>query len=325
MGESWSMLNCQREPSMITKSLYANADVELLRPLTDAPCPHAPQRGVHVYHFPLSLCSQKVRQALDEKGLPWRSHIVQLPLYEQYDPYYVRMNPRCVVPTLVVDGRVTTDSENIIRQVDRSFEGPQLVPEGAAERAAMERFLGLADGLFMEVLTYGEIPGARKPLLIRRGGKNSHQHKLELLAARILEHGDEPALLRAYTKKRELVAQTIAAMGSEAGIDAVVQDTEETVAVLAAQLSEGPFADGGWLCGDAFSLADLEWGVVLFRLRWIGLGPRLWGERPAVARYAERLFARPGFRTGVLRWSRPLRDVLAPLLFRRLGRLVGRG
>ena len=310
---------------MSTKSLYADVDAEILRPLTDAPCADAPQQGVHVYHFPLSLCSQKVRQGLDEKGVRWISHVVQLPLYEQYDPSYVRINPRCVVPTLVVDGRVTTDSENILRRVDEGFEGPQLVPHGVAERAATERFTALADGLFMEVLTYGELPGARKPFLLRRAGKGSHQHKLDLLAARIQEHGDEPALLRAYSKKRELVAETIAAMGSEAGIDAVLQDTEEAIAVLAAQLRDGPFTGGGWLCGDAFSLADLEWGVVLFRLRWIGLGPRLWGSRPAIAGYAERLFARPAFRTGVLRWSRPLRDVVAPLVLSRLGRLFGRG
>ncbi len=56
------------------------------------------------------------------------------------------------------------------------------------------------------------------------------------------EHGDDPTLYRAYTKKRKLVEQMIAAMGSEAGIDAILQDTEESIAVLAAQLRDGPFA-----------------------------------------------------------------------------------
>ncbi len=310
---------------MAQKSLYAEVEAEILRPRTDEPCPHAPPRGVHVYHFPLSLCSQKVRQALEEKGVEWTSHVVQLPLHGQYEPSYVRINPRCVVPTLVVDGRVTTDSENIIREIDRIFPEPPLVPESERELAAMERFVGLADGLFMEVLTYGEIPGARKPFLIRRGGKGSHRRKLELLALRVREHGDDPLLRAAYSTKMELVAQTIAAMDTAAGIDAVLRHTEEVLEHLAAQLGDGPFAEGGWLCDDAFSLADLEWGVVLFRLRWVGLGPRLWGRHPVIARYAERLFARPGFGSGVLAWHRPLRDVVGPLILTRLRRLVGDG
>ncbi len=310
---------------MAVQSLYAKIDAEILRPRTDESCPHAPPRGVHVYHFPLSLCSQKVRQALAEKGVEWTSHVVHLPLYDQYEPSYVRINPRCVVPTLVVEGRVTTDSENIIREIDRAFPEPPLVPESERELAAMERFVGLADGLFMEVLTYGDLPGIRKPFLLRRAAKGSHQHKLDLLAEKVREHGEDPLLRAAYSKKMELVEETIAAMGTAAGIDGVLRHTEEVLEHLAAQLGDGPFAEGGWLCDDAFTLADLEWGIVLFRLRWVGLAPLLWGRRPVIARYAERLFARPGFKFAVVGWHRPVRDVAGPMILTRLRRLFRRG
>ena len=92
---------------MGTQSLYVDVDDDVLRPRTDTPCADAPQQGIHLFHYPKSLCSQKVRQLLDEKGVAWTSHVVQLPLEAQYEPAYVRINPRCVVPTLVRDGKVT--------------------------------------------------------------------------------------------------------------------------------------------------------------------------------------------------------------------------
>lgn len=35
-------------------------------------------KGLHLYHFGLSQCSQRVRICLEEKGLPWVSHHLNL-------------------------------------------------------------------------------------------------------------------------------------------------------------------------------------------------------------------------------------------------------
>ena len=40
-------------------------------PLTEVPNQWVPQQGIHLYHFPLSLDSQKVRQGLEELGVQW--------------------------------------------------------------------------------------------------------------------------------------------------------------------------------------------------------------------------------------------------------------
>ena len=90
---------------MRLKPLYATDQSLVDAPLTDAPCPWAPQQGLHLYHFPLSLDSQKVRQGLDELGLQWQSHVILLSAQQQFSPSYVRLNSRCVVPTLVLNGK----------------------------------------------------------------------------------------------------------------------------------------------------------------------------------------------------------------------------
>jgi len=302
---------------LATRSLYADSaeSAATLPALTDFPCPHAPQQGVHLYHFPLSLCSQKVRQILEEKGVYWQSHVILLPAYEQYDPAYARINPRCVVPALVCDGKVTTDSQNILRYADHKWDGPRLC--GDQENAAcVDRFVAKADALFVEALTYGDVPGLKRPLPWRLSTRGSHAHKLELLARLAREHAGDSILENAYQSKLALVRATKASIESPENMKDILEQTKTVVGELDDELRRGPFSRDAWLCG-AFSLADIEWGVVLYRFRTLGLAPALWRERSQVEDYAAKLFARPSFRTGVVAWHNPLTNVVWPMLAKR--------
>src|SRR3546814_10227948 len=56
---------------------------------------------IELYHNDLSSCAQKVRIALYEKQLPWKSHHLNLRKGDQFKPEYMKLNPNGVVPTLV--------------------------------------------------------------------------------------------------------------------------------------------------------------------------------------------------------------------------------
>jgi glutathione S-transferase len=304
---------------MSNESLYAGDNDAVLPFLTDEPCKDAPSTGVTLYHFPLSLCSQKVRQVLEEKQVSWNSHVVLLPAYEQYDPDYVRINPRCVVPALVRDGKVTTDSENILHYVDNNFSGDApLVPQDAEEARCMELFLDKADALFMEALTYGDTPGIEKSFLAKKLTRGVHASKLVLIDGLLQEHKDDAYLKSAYEKKRVLVETTKEAFLSPEHMLSILDSTGQVIEQLEQQLAEGPFNQGGWLCSESFSLADIEWGTVLFRLQMLKLDEKLWGERPNTAIYAKKLFARPSFKKGVVAWSNPLTSVMPLMLKKKL-------
>lgn len=58
-----------------------------------------------LYEFGNSVCCQKVRLVLFEKGLAWESRQINLFRSEQYEPEYLKLNPKGLVPTLVHDGR----------------------------------------------------------------------------------------------------------------------------------------------------------------------------------------------------------------------------
>ena len=61
---------------------------------------------IELYHASMSVCSEKVRMALAEKGLEFKSHFMNLREGHQQTPDYIKLNPNAVVPTLVHDGNV---------------------------------------------------------------------------------------------------------------------------------------------------------------------------------------------------------------------------
>ena len=60
---------------------------------------------LRLYHYWSSVCSQKVRMCLAEKGLEWESRHVDIFAFENYEPAYTKLNPKAVVPTLDHDGK----------------------------------------------------------------------------------------------------------------------------------------------------------------------------------------------------------------------------
>jgi glutathione S-transferase len=93
-------------------------------------------KGVHVLHFMGSSCSQKLRVFLNLKGIPWQSHPVDLPGNENFQPWFLGINPRGLVPVLVHDGAVHIESNDIIQYLERTFPAPRLIPVGHENEVA---------------------------------------------------------------------------------------------------------------------------------------------------------------------------------------------
>jgi hypothetical protein len=51
-------------------------------------------QSVQLFHFPGSLCSQKCRLALAEKGVEWTSVVVDICAEENYAPSFLRLQLR---------------------------------------------------------------------------------------------------------------------------------------------------------------------------------------------------------------------------------------
>ena len=81
-------------------------------------------QGLHLFHFDLSSCSQKVRILFNELGIGFESHPINLMRDEQRSDWYLGINPRGEVPVLVHDGAVHTESNDIIQYIDLHFAQP---------------------------------------------------------------------------------------------------------------------------------------------------------------------------------------------------------
>ncbi len=82
-----------------------------------------------LYDFGNSVCCQKVRITLRAKGLEWKAIPVNLFTAEQYDPKYLKLNPKGVVQTLVHDGKPVIESTLICEYIDAAFpHEPKLIP-----------------------------------------------------------------------------------------------------------------------------------------------------------------------------------------------------
>ena len=86
-----------------------------------------------LYHHGSSVCAAKVRFAMAEKGIEWDGVYIDILKGEQFDPEYQKLNPKSVVPTLVHDDRVITDSTVICEYLDLIDPSIRLHPSDPCE------------------------------------------------------------------------------------------------------------------------------------------------------------------------------------------------
>ena len=81
---------------------------------------------VTLYDHKSSICSQMARLALVEKGVAFKRRQVDImETNEQFEPWYVGLNPKAVVPTLVLGDEVVTNTIRIVNRVQQ-MDGPDL-------------------------------------------------------------------------------------------------------------------------------------------------------------------------------------------------------
>jgi len=192
---------------------------------------------VELYHFEPNANGGKPIMALNEKGVPFVSHWVDLLNFQQHTPEYLRINPKGQVPALVHDGVVITESTPMGEYIDEAFDGPPLRPRDPLERWRMRMWSRFADeylgpSLSMLGWSRGIVPLMRK------------KDPAEL----------ERALQAIPTEERRRAwSTTIHNTFTVAALEESQRRLAVSAARLDAQLREGP-----WLAGSTYSLADIN-------------------------------------------------------------------
>jgi len=236
-------------------------------------------KGVHVLHYSGSSCSQKLRIFLNLKGIAWESHVIDLHANENFQPWFLGINPRGLVPVLVHDGAVHIESNDIIGYLEKTFPQPRLIPAGHENEVAA--LLRHEDDLHLDLRTLSfrfvfAPPGPPKPAEALQSyaanGAGTVQGAADREKAIQIEFW-ERAAREGFTDQ----AARASAQKFRAEFDA-----------LDRRLAAQPY-----LMGDALSVLDIAWFVYANRLA-LG-GYPLARLHPRVNAWVETLRARPEF------------------------------
>lgn len=88
-----------------------------------------------LYTYFRSSAAFRVRIALQLKGLAYEPSFVHLPRGEHRKPEYAALNPQGLVPALLDEGHLLTQSLAILEYLEETHPHPSLLPGDAAERA----------------------------------------------------------------------------------------------------------------------------------------------------------------------------------------------
>ena len=230
---------------------------------------------LELYHSNWSICAQKVRLVLAEKGLEAVEHHLDLRKREQQTPEYLKLNPRGYVPTLVHDGRPVIESAIICEYLDEVFPDPPLSPSEPVDRAYMRTWTRRPDdGLHRACAT------VTNAIAFRLQWLEKPRAEIETMLAAT----PDPAR---RTWRREMIEKGVESqlfVNAVWAYDALLNDMEAAL------------QQRDWLAGDRYSLADVSLTSYLNRVAELQFAP-MWEEaRPAVTGWFERIRARENFR-----------------------------
>ena len=235
---------------------------------------------LELYHNDISVCAQKVRIALSEKNLDWQSHHINLVSGEQTNDEYLSINPKGLVPTLIDDGKIITESTLICEYLDEKYPSIPLRPGNLVERAGMRQWARIPDeGLHIACASISFAATFAKQL--RAGFKDDAAFEQRL--------ADMPDKARAERQRRILADRFEVPFVQEA-----VRVHDRLLTDLEANLKNQK-----WLAGDMYTLAEVCLTPYLERLDRLGLSPMWETGRPNVSNWFSRIRERPSYAAAI--------------------------
>jgi glutathione S-transferase len=245
-------------------------------------------KGLHLYHTSHSNCSARVRLFIEEKQLPWVSHYIDLSAKENISEAYFSLNPKGVVPTIVNDGVVVVESNDILLFLEDAFPKPSFTPKAAEELRAMHLWLQRSADI--------HVPGIKTFAYAKRNAKLAPKSAKEVQRYRSLQ--TDPELL-AFHAKHDLPGNRIS--------DDDVNDATELVRATLREMDRD-IARDGWLAGPAYSLADISWATSITTLRRAGF---ILEEFNYILDWHARISKRDAWNRAIQMWNgRPTESVM---------------
>jgi glutathione S-transferase len=197
---------------------------------------------------------------------------------DRFDPAYLKLNPKAVVPTIVHDGIVVTEATVIGEYLQDVFPDAPRRPADAAGRARMRIWTKIVDE-------------ALHPNVVDITFTVSHRHTV---------------MARGAENTRRFIEDTLDVVSRERrhgwihlGLDA--PGVREAVSVYDKSLKQMDEAlvDSPWLAGETFSLADIGVLPYVNRLHILNMDEMWQKKLPNVVDWFDRIRARTSYYPGI--------------------------
>lgn len=240
---------------------------------------------LELYHNDMSVCAQKVRMVLSHKDLDWEGPNVNLRAGEQFSPDFRKINPKGVVPVLVHNGEVVTESNVIIEYLEEVFPELALMSSDPIERAQTRVWLTRLDaGLHEQVAVISFCIAFRHQMLKKYPTKEGLQeffskitdpNRKAVMEDMVVNGMDSPRLYLAVFAYNKLIKDMAVALATK-----------------------------DFLVGETMSLADLSFLPYIERLEQLQLSA-WWSEYPQIDQWLDRIRDTKAYELGIREWHNP--------------------
>lgn len=248
---------------------------------------------IELYHHGSSVCAAKVRFVLMEKELPWKGHYLDILKGEHFDPEYLKLNPKAVVPTLVHNGDVLVESTVICEYLDDEFRDRPLKPRASLECARMRLWTKSVDEDIQPACKYITYASCHRHIIKRLSPAKFDQYMAGPAVGAETRVAGDPNWVES---KRAIVNMGLAAPGVAAKFRMYDQYLQKM---------ENALQHHDWLVGDMFTLADVSMAPYVNRLDMLGMSEMWTKSRPRLTAWFERIKARPTFKPCFLDYCPP--------------------
>lgn len=227
-----------------------------------------------LHHGWRSSASRRVRLCLEEKGLSYESHVVDMAAMEHHSPEYLKINPLGVIPTLIHDGRPLHESGTICEYLDESFPDPPLRPGEPYQRGQMRNWIRHIDSLIGNLIVFNWRHHLQQ--VAQKWSDEQLAERLKNVPSRERQEAWLRVARKPYTEEERGAAR-----------DRLVRLLDEM---------ENALGPSGWLVGRAYSIADIAAVPFVKRIEE-EIAPDQVSENnhPRVAEWWTKIKARPAF------------------------------
>ncbi|KAG0627919.1 hypothetical protein M758_2G238000 [Ceratodon purpureus] len=234
---------------------------------------------VTFYNYALAFNPAKGKLALEEKNIKYVEKKIDLFNGDSLEPWYLKINPQASAPTLVVGSENITQSVEIIRWADR--QGSPLGGD-SVDRAFVDEWLNKVNAWDGNLFVAANTPGGAAL-------KVSTEYKIKVAEANAKKNPDMADL---YKEKISTMTKNLI---DNPNNKAVSDDNRKQLVALLDE-ANARLATNKYLAGPAYTMADVIFTPVLYRIYQLKFDSEYLDPRPNIKNYYQELEKRPSYK-----------------------------